>query len=50
LTGAALFVVFGLVNDTMPGDADDRVVVTSGRIDQLANIYAKTWQRRPISA
>ncbi len=50
LIGAALFVVFGLVNDTMPGGADDRVIVTSGRIEQLANIFAKTWQRPPISA
>lgn len=47
LIGAALFAVFGLVNDTMPVGADNRVIVTAGRIEQLANIYTKTWQRPP---
>jgi len=47
LIGAALFVVFGLANDSMPGNADNRIVITTGRIDQLTNIFTKTWQRPP---
>jgi hypothetical protein len=47
LIGAALFVVFGLVNDRTSGNADTQVVVRAGRIEQLENIFAKTWQRSP---
>ena len=49
LIGAALFVVFGLVNDRSPGDADTRIAVSAGRIEQLANIFVKTWQRPPTA-
>ncbi len=45
LIGAAIFVVFGLVNDRNSGDADNQVVVSAGRVEQLANIFTKTWQR-----
>ena len=47
LIGAALFVVFGLVNDRTFGDADTQVVVSAGRIEQLEIIFTKTWQRPP---
>ena len=47
LIGAALFVVFGLVNDRTSSNADTQVVVSAGRIEQLENIIAKTWQRSP---
>ena len=47
LIGAALFVVFGLVNDRTFSNADTQVVVSVGRIEQLENIFAKTWQRSP---
>ena len=47
LIGAALFVVFGLVSDRTPSNADTQVVVSAGRIEQLENIFAKTWQRPP---
>jgi hypothetical protein len=49
LIGAALFVVFGLVNDRISGDADNQFVVSAGRIEQLANIFTKTWQRPPTA-
>lgn len=49
LIGAALFVVFGLVNDRISGDADTRVVVSAGRIEQLESIFTKTWQRPPTA-
>ena len=47
LIGAVLFVLFGLASGGISGDADDEIVVSSGRIEQLANIFAKTWQRPP---
>jgi len=47
LIGAVLFVVFGLVNDRTSNNADTQVVVSAGRIEQLENIFAKTWQRSP---
>lgn len=49
LIGAALFVVFGLVNERTAGDADNQVVVSAGRIAQLENIFNKTWQRPPTA-
>ena len=39
--------VFGLVNDRTFSNADTQVVVSVGRIEQLENIFAKTWQRSP---
>lgn len=49
LIGAALFVLFDLVNDRMSGAADNQVVVSAGRIEQLTNIFTKTWQRPPTA-
>jgi len=40
-----LFIVFGLVDDRSFGNSDNQVVVSAGRIEQLENIFAKTWQR-----
>lgn len=47
LIGAALFAVFEMVNDRPPGNSDNHIVVTAGRIAQLENIFTKTWQRSP---
>jgi len=47
LIGALLFVVFGLAQDGMTGRMDNQVVVSAGRIEQLENIFTKTWQRPP---
>lgn len=49
LIGAALFVVFGMVDNNPQGASDNKIVVSAGRIEQLNNIFAKTW-RRPASA
>jgi len=49
LIGAALFVVFGVVNDDLLVDTDNQVVVSAGRIAQLENIFTKTWQRPPTT-
>ena len=46
LIGAGLFVLFGLVNREERSDTDSTIVVTSGRIEQLSSLFAKTWQRR----
>ena len=49
LIGVALFVIYGLVDDRMSGDTDNKVVVSAGRIEQLENIFTKTWQRPPTA-
>ncbi len=49
LIGAALFLSFGLLDEKTPGGGDNQVVVSAGRIEQLANIFAKTWQRPPTA-
>jgi len=49
LIGAAIFVLsawFGGEDETAPRD---RIVVTEGRIQQLAQIFTKTWQRPPTA-
>jgi hypothetical protein len=46
LLGAALFLLFELAGDPEPGEAG-QIVVTSGRIRQLAQGWARTWQRPP---
>lgn len=49
LLGAALFVLYDLVAD--PDDrATDRIVVSAGRIDQLSEVFTRTWQRPPTAA
>ena len=50
LIGAALFVVFDLVSDKTGSFEDNLIVVSAGRIQQFANIFAKTWQRPPTAA
>lgn len=47
LVGAALFLLFSLVNDQVPDGTDDQIRVSAGRIQQFENIFTKTWQRPP---
>jgi hypothetical protein len=47
--GAALFVLYGLVNDSGLANTDNQVVVSAGRIEQLVSIFHKTWQRPPTA-
>lgn len=42
----ALFVLYGVLNKT-PAEIPDRIVITGARIEQLAAVFAKTWQRPP---
>ena len=46
--GAVLFVVYSSMNESEEeAESGQRIVVTSGRVEQLAGIFAKTWQRPP---
>ena len=50
LIGAALFVVFDIVSGPSRDALDKQIVVSAGRIQQMANIFARTWQRPPTAA
>jgi hypothetical protein len=47
LIGGALFAIYAITNPESQDGADRRIVVTAGRIEQLTNIFTKTWQRPP---
>ena len=49
LLGAGLFALFGLVDDS-EGQRTDRIVVTTGQIQRLAEGWTRTWQRPPTQA
>jgi len=49
LLGAVLFLIFGLTNQTGITGSDKRVVVSAGRVEQLATVFGKIWQRPPTS-
>ena len=49
ILGAGLFVLFGLVDDS-EGQRTDRIVVTAGQIEWLAERWTRTWQRSPTPA
>jgi PPIC-type PPIASE domain len=46
--GAAVFGLYALVGDSVD-EPRDKIVVTEGRVQQLAQVFAKTWQRSPTS-
>ncbi len=46
---AGLFLLYAALN-TAPMETPDRIVVTQARIEQLAAVFAKTWQRQPSAA
>ncbi len=47
LIGAGVFGLYALVSGDEPEAARDTIVVTGGRVQQLAQVFAKTWQRPP---
>lgn len=49
LIGAALFFVYEWSSTKEPSDADNQIVVSAGRIEQLINVFQKTWQRPPTA-
>ena len=46
LIGVVVFGVYALVGNGAD-EPRDRIVVTEGRVQQLAQVFAKTWQRPP---
>jgi len=50
VVGAAIFVLYARVGgDAAAPSLRDRIVVTEGRIQQLGQIFHKTWQRPPTT-
>ncbi len=49
LLGGVLFLIFGLRNQAGTIRSDQQIVVSVGRIEQLATVFGKTWQRPPTS-
>ncbi len=47
LIGAALFGLHRLADPGSLDDSEQRIVVSAGRIEQLASVFARTWQRAP---
>jgi hypothetical protein len=47
IVGAAVFGLYALMAVGNPKDMRDTILVTEGRVQQLAQIFAKTWQRPP---
>jgi hypothetical protein len=47
LIGAAVFGLYALTADNSQEDLRGTIVVTEGRIQQLAEVFTKTWQRPP---
>jgi parvulin-like peptidyl-prolyl cis-trans isomerase-like protein len=47
LIGAAVFGLYALLSNTDREEARDKIIVTEGRVQQLAQVFAKTWQRPP---
>jgi hypothetical protein len=47
LIGAAVFGLYALLPGTDREEERDKIIVTDGRVQQLAQVFAKTWQRPP---
>jgi hypothetical protein len=47
IIGAAVFGLYALMAGGSREEAKDKIVVTDGRVQQLAQVFAKTWQRPP---
>src|SRR5687768_16981774 len=47
LLALAIFAVHGLVVEA--GNKTDEIVITAPKIEQMATLFAKTWQRSPTS-
>ena len=50
LLGAVLFAIDALWSGRTARAGDDEIVVSAGRIENLAALFAKTWQRPPTAA
>jgi hypothetical protein len=52
IIGASIFAFYAWVtpNTTQETEERDQIVVTSGRVEQLAQLFIKTWQRPPTAS
>jgi len=48
--GALIFVLHGALRDDEPDSAPESIVVSSGRVAQIVEIFSRTWQRPPSEA
>ncbi len=48
--GAAIFVAFAILADGDEAPRQDEIVVTAGKLEHLATIFSRTWQRPPTRA
>jgi hypothetical protein len=46
--GAGIFILFGAVGDVRD-EKSDRIVVSAGKIENLAKLWRRTWQRPPTA-
>jgi hypothetical protein len=49
LIGAAVFGFYALMAGGGQEEVRNRIVVTGGRVEQLAQVFERTWQRQPTS-
>lgn len=49
LIGVGLFVVYEWATRLEPQNDDNEIIVSAGRIQQLASVFGKTWQRTPTA-
>ena len=47
--GAAIFALYGLIADRAPADAENRIEITAGDIEQLRATWMNKWQRSPTA-
>jgi PPIC-type PPIASE domain len=47
--GAGLFVLFGLVGEPA-GERPDRIVISAAKVENLAELFTRTWRRPPTPA
>ncbi|MEC9372358.1 MAG: peptidylprolyl isomerase, partial [Planctomycetota bacterium] len=50
LLGAALFALAAVVGGEEEAARDDQIVVTAGKVEHLAAMFGRTWQRPPTAA
>ena len=47
LVGACLFLIYAWNRDSGSRSSTEQIVVSTGRIQQLATVFQRTWQRPP---
>jgi hypothetical protein len=47
LLGAGLFALYSLTGNEASAPGDDQIIVSAGKIEHLATLFGRTWQRPP---